>query len=239
MLAFYSRVFETIEVDSTAYGIPQSSTIEGWYAKTPENFTFSLKVPSEITHEISLRPPAVPLMERFVEVAAGLREKLGMILIQLPASFESNRENGQSLRHFLSSLPRDARFAVEFREPGWFVDWTYEELERNNVALALVEGKWIDREVIFDASERLNSKLAYIRMMGERDLEKFDRIYRDRTDVIGSWVPRIESLRAEEIFIYADNYFEGHGPATANKIKTALGVPALEPADTEDQPSLF
>src|SRR3712207_225314 len=51
MLEIYARAFETIEVDSTFYAIPPSSTVESWYKKTPENFTFSLKMPQEITHE--------------------------------------------------------------------------------------------------------------------------------------------------------------------------------------------
>ena len=32
MLELYSRIFDTIEVDSTAYGTPALSTIESWVA---------------------------------------------------------------------------------------------------------------------------------------------------------------------------------------------------------------
>ncbi|MCY7345210.1 MAG: DUF72 domain-containing protein, partial [Pyrinomonadaceae bacterium] len=55
MLEIYAKVFGTIEVDSTFYAIPASSAIENWYRKTLADFTFSLKLPREITHEHHLQ----------------------------------------------------------------------------------------------------------------------------------------------------------------------------------------
>lgn len=239
MLELYSQVFDTIEVDSTAYGIPPLSSLEGWSAKTPAGFTFSLKVPSRITHEFSLDARSIPVMREFVHRVANLREKLGVILIQLPASFESNVENAQNLRAFFNSLPIDRRFAVEFRHPGWFVDWTYDELNERGIALALVEGKWVPRDTIFEAMEMINAEFAYIRIMGLRDLEKFDRIYRGRTDELQAWAERIGTLNTNNLFIYADNYFEGHAPATANRLKEMLNIVPVSPAVLENQQSLF
>lgn len=128
MLQLYARVFDTIEVDSTAYGPPALSAIEGWHAKTPPGFVFSLKVPRRITHDFPLEPSVYPEMDEFLERASALNDKLGPILIQFPAAFESTKENAGRLREFLSRLPDGFRFAVEFRNAGWFVDWTFEEL---------------------------------------------------------------------------------------------------------------
>jgi uncharacterized protein YecE (DUF72 family) len=239
MLELYAQVFDTIEVDSTAYGIPPLSSLEGWSAKTPAGFTFSLKVPSRITHEFSLDARSLPMMREFVHRVANLREKLGVILIQLPASFESNVENAKDLRAFLNSLPVDRRFAVEFRHPGWFVDWTYDELNERGIALALVEGKWVPRGVMFEAMEKIRTDFAYVRIMGLRDLEKFDRIYRDRTNELELWAEQIAVLNANERYIYIDNYFEGHAPATANRLKQMLGITPVLPAILESQQSLF
>src|SRR5438132_8308776 len=47
MLAEYGRVFSTVEVDSSYYATPPASSVEGWRARTPDGFQFSLKVPSE------------------------------------------------------------------------------------------------------------------------------------------------------------------------------------------------
>ena len=75
MLETYARFFDTVEIDSTFYAIPASAAVENWYRRTPENFTFSLKMPQEITHEYGLREPSFPMMEEFCERALLLKEK--------------------------------------------------------------------------------------------------------------------------------------------------------------------
>ncbi|MEP7211897.1 MAG: DUF72 domain-containing protein [Acidobacteriota bacterium] len=239
MLALYSRVFNTIEVDSTVYGMPTAATVEKWYEHTPPGFTFSLKMPREVTHERSLDDSTLPIVNEFVERVSPLREKLGVILIQLPGSFEAIKENAQDLRRFLAGLPRDIRFAVEFRHMGWFNDWTYDELAENGVAMCLVEGKWVPRELMFASLVRHELPFAYFRFMGERDLEHFDRIYRDRDETLVHWSKVVKKIESQEIFIYVDNYFEGHAPATANKLNALLDLPHADPTILEEQPSLF
>jgi uncharacterized protein YecE (DUF72 family) len=239
MLEMYSRIFETIEVDSTAYGVPRIEALEGWRQKTPEGFTFSLKVPNSVTHEFSLRPQSYPILDDMIRASEALGDKLGMILIQLPASFEANKENGVAFREFVRRLQGSKRFAVEFRDPGWFNDWTFDELNACGVALALVEGKWVEREIMFAAAAKVSSHSSYIRLMGIRDLEHFDRIYRERTDVLMRWAEIIIELDSRRQFVYIDNYFEGHAPATANRLRSMLGLTVADPATLEIQPSLF
>ena len=239
MLEHYSQIFDTIEVDSTAYGTPAISTLEGWVEATLDDFVFSLKAPRAITHEFSLTPQSYPLMDEFTNAARLLGPKLGAILIQLPASFESTKDNGTALRGFVSRLPREIKFAVEFRNPGWFVEWTFDELNESGVALALVAGKWVPEDTMFSAFEKTNAPIAYLRMMGIRDLDKFDRIYRDRIQEIRQWAAKTKSLKAKEVFVYLDNYFEGHAPATANRFKTSLGIPFTDPQQLDPQASLF
>lgn len=239
MLEQYARLLGTVEVDSTAYGTPPASTFEGWIEKVPPGFRFSLKVPRLITHEFSLDPRAHPIMAEFCERARLLGEHLGLILIQLPAAFESTKQNGQRLREFLPVLPTDLRFAIEFREPGWFVHWTFEELNEEGVALAMVEGPWVDREVLFRSFGHLKTGHSYVRVMGERDLVKFDRVYRNRDKELEKWAECLPKLAADEIFIYTDNHYEGHAPATANNLKKLLGLPVTEAGSIEAQASLF
>ena len=239
MLSLYAEVFDTIEVDSTAYGPPAVSTLEGWAESTPDDFLFSLKTPRAVTHELSLGPASFPVMDEFVETARALGSKLGVILIQFPAVFEPTKENGRNLREFVSRLPAEVSFAVEFRHPSWFVEWTYEELNARRIALALVAGKWVERDLMFEAFTRTDTPFAYVRMMGVRDLPRFDRVYRDRTEEIRVWAEQVKSLKAERVFGYVDNYFEGHGPETANKLKSSLGVEVIDPEILETQASLF
>ena len=55
-LAHYARTFRTVEIDSTFYGTPATSTVSNWYARTPPDFVFAAKVPQVITHETKSSP---------------------------------------------------------------------------------------------------------------------------------------------------------------------------------------
>ena len=239
MLRQYARAFDTIEIDSTVYGLPAVSNFKSWCDKTPPDFLFSLKLPREITHDHSLDASSFPVLDEFLRRVTAFKEKLGVLLIQLPARFDGSQENGQVLRRFLSQLPKEFRFAIEFRNPEWFIDWTFEELEKNHVALAFVEGPWVSRQTMFGAIQKTSAEFVYVRLMAEKDLVRFDKIYRDRTDVIELWLENLKRMNANEIYIYCDNYLEGHSPATARKIQKMLGLQAVEPSELENQPSLF
>jgi uncharacterized protein YecE (DUF72 family) len=239
MLALYAEIFDTIEVDSTFYAVPPVQTIENWYKKTPENFTFSLKMPQEVTHEHLLRESSFDVLAEFCERVRELKEKLAVVLVQLPPHFEANKENARVLREFLAWLPQDIRFAVEFRQRDWLINWTFEELKKNDVALCLVEGNWIPREMMFQAIDKPTADFSYIRFMGERDLVKFDKVYREGDINLQMWKGEIERIKAKEIYIYFSNFYEGHAPESVNKLKKLLGLAIVEAEILENQGSLF
>ena len=241
MLELYARAFETVEVDSTFYAIPAVATVEGWAARTPEGFTFSLKLPQEITHQRALRSGSAALAEEFCERVRRLGDKLASVLIQLPPQFELTPENASALREFLPVLPRDIRFSVEFRSPGWMKRSVTEMLAKYDVAPALVEGQWIERPEVWQMAEHMTADFAYVRWMGERDLTRFDQVQRDRSENLHAWSRVIADLceRTPTVYAYFSNFYEGHAPASANKLKRLLGQTVTEAADLEDQPSLF
>ena len=245
MLDFYARAFDTVEVDSTFYAIPSDSALDGWRRRAREGFTFALKLPREITHEHALQGArAERALEDFCIAARRLEDKLAAVLIQLPPQFEATRENLRALSEFLTLLPDDIRFAVEFRDPFWFEDELLVPLSlRRNVSLALVEGPWVTRERVWRAAASLldTSDFVYVRWMGERDLTRFDEVVRERDLNLSKWAAAVERLRerGSEVFAYFSNFYEGHAPASANKLKRLLGQHVASPEEFENQGSLF
>jgi uncharacterized protein YecE (DUF72 family) len=237
MLEFYSKIYDTIEVDSTFYAIPASSAIDNWYKKTPKSFIFSLKLPQEISHVLSFGEESFPLLEMFCDRVKNLREKLGIILIQTPPSFEASKENAKNLRLFLSKLPRQIRFSIEFRNRDWLVDWTFQELRKHNVSLCLVEGSWIPRQLFFDAPE--TADFACIRFMGERDLESFDKVVRPQDTNLQLWKEKLETLQAKQIYAAFSNFYEGLATESVNKFKRLFNQNVVNVKDFETQTSLF
>lgn len=245
MLEAYARVFETVEVDSTFYAAPADSTYDNWARRVPEGFTFALKLPQKITHEESLRGRvAAEALAEFCRGARLLKHRLAAVLVQLPPQFEATRDNLRALSEFLPLLPADIRFAVEFRDPFWFEEELLVPLSlQRNVSLALVEGPWVTRERVWRAAAPLldTDDFAYVRWMGARDLTRFDEVVRPRDLNLDKWAAALERLRERvpAVFAYFSNYYEGHAPASANKLKRLLGEPTVGPEDLENQPSLF
>jgi uncharacterized protein YecE (DUF72 family) len=241
MLEVYARAFETVEVDSTFYAIPSASVFEGWAKRTPPGFTFSLKLPQAVTHERALGEGSITLVEEFCERARVLESRLACVLIQLPPQFELTRENGQALRAFVPRLPRDIRFSIEFRSAGWLKETVFDFLAEHNVSLALVEGQWLAPEDNWRLAEHPTADFIYIRWMGARNLTRFDIVQRPQDENLSEWSRTIAHLikRVSHVYAYFSNFYEGHAPTSANKLKRLLGQPIIEPADLEDQPSLF
>ena len=245
MLDLYARAFDTVEVDSTFYAVPSDAALDAWARRTPDGFTFALKLPREITHEHALRGArSAEVLEEFCRAARRLADKLAAVLVQLPPQFEATRENVRALAEFLPQLPRDVRFAVELRDPFWFEeDFVAPLAGFAHVSLALVEGPWVTRDRIWRAAAPLldSTDFVYVRFMGARDITRFDELARPRDANLARWAAAIERLRERvpHTFAYFSNFYEGHAPASANKLKRLLGQPTVGPDDLENQPSLF
>jgi uncharacterized protein YecE (DUF72 family) len=116
-----------------------------------------------------------------------------------------------------------------------------ELLAKYNVALALVEGQWIARARMWRFVEEPSADFAYVRWMGERDLTRFDIVQRAQDENLKLWSEAITLLakRPQNVYAYFSNYYEGHAPASANKLKRLVGQTVVDSSELEDQPSLF
>src|SRR5262249_29980615 len=142
-LTVYARAFETVEVDSTLYASPVTKPVCGWVQGTPDDFVFSLKVPEAMTHERRLRG-VDELASEFFDRARELEGKLGPILIQLGPDFAPAEL--PAVAQFLPKLPRDLRFAIEFRQRGGLHDGVLALLAEPDVALGRSEAPGLPRK---------------------------------------------------------------------------------------------
>jgi uncharacterized protein YecE (DUF72 family) len=87
----YSHVFSAVEINTSFYRPHQTKTYERWAASAPDGFRFAVKVPKAITH-IARLTNSEAAIDRFLSECAGLGEKLGPLLVQLPPSLKYNVE---------------------------------------------------------------------------------------------------------------------------------------------------
>ena len=145
-LRYYATHFDTVEVDSSFYGMPTSATARLWAERTPPGFVFHVKAFAMLTRH-GVRPQQLPAPLRaapdleldrlgrvlhpsaefraqafslFTEALEPLREqgKLGLILMQFPPYFVANQANREYIAQSAGLLAPD-RVAVEFRHASW------------------------------------------------------------------------------------------------------------------------
>lgn len=241
MLDCYVRAFPTVEVDSTFYGPPPEPVVRGWASRARESFRFALKVPQQITHERRLVDVA-ELLDQFVARARLLGDRVGPLLLQMPPDWSPTTDARRALEAFLPTLPRDLRWALEFRDARWFDDETLSTLAAHRVALALVEGRWVKRDHVLALAERPTADFGYVRWMGpDRRLTTFTRIQVNREREIEAWAAPLTALsnRVRDVFGYFNNHFQGHSPASARAMQQRLGLPSVAPESLRLQEELF
>ncbi len=220
-LSFYSKIFSTVEIDSTFYAYPSKGLVSGWARNTPDGFVFSVKLPQLITHEkkLDLKQGAESDLIRFMSlmkplVASG---KLGPILIQLPPSFSYDLHYG-SLKEFLSVVPEDIRFAVEFRHPSWLREDVWPMLRDRNIATVIVDEPLLPPDVV------VTSDFAFMRWHGRGSRPWYN--YRYGTKELEKWVPKVREVsgRVEKTYGYFNNHFRGFAVENSIKMMGLLGA---------------
>ena len=117
-LARYARVLDCAEINTSFYRSHRPEVYARWAAQTPPGFRFAVKLPRAITHEGRLRAARAPL-ERFLAEVAGLGDRLGVLLVQLPPSLAFEARPVGTFFRLLARL-FDGPVVCEPRHASWF-----------------------------------------------------------------------------------------------------------------------
>ena len=149
-LNLYSDRLLTVEVNSTFYMIPDRQALERWAASTPNNFRFCPKYPKQLSHN-GLLLPFLEQGQNFLKLMATLGDRLGVIFMQLPPSY--NPQNFDDLSQFLAAIASNSphRLALEVRHRDWF-ELTHSD-RLNGLLSSLGIGRvLLDSRPIYDAA---------------------------------------------------------------------------------------
>lgn len=231
-LEFYSRYFPAVEVDSTFYGTPADSTVARWVESTPASFRFICKLPRTITHACRLRDCRADFAA-FLRAMEALAPKLQVILIQLPPSY-APKEGKPALRDFLEQLPRDFRFAIEFRHPGWHRPQVIRLLEKHRVCWVWADTSPLNERNLapFELWPRTTDFL-YVRLLGDyatkydgdgQRVHPYGKLLWKREAALESWALKIERHLQEvrNVWTFVNNHYEGFAPETCQRLAQRL-----------------
>jgi uncharacterized protein YecE (DUF72 family) len=221
-LRYYSRYFTAVELDTTFYGPPRISQVKRWLQSTPAEFIFCAKVPRQITHKHRLIHAQAEL-DIFLERMAIFGNRLGAILVQLPPDFSIAEVD--ALRLFLETLPREFRYAVEFRHLSWYVPETLNWFADPHICWAATE--YLDLPAQF----KLTANFGYVRWIGEHG--RYDRKDHERVNLSSRLVKWADNIiqynnQLESVYGFFNNDYAGFSPATCNRFKQIVGETVLD-----------
>ncbi len=212
--SYYSKYFDTVEINSTFYRLPFRNFVLGWAKKAPKGFLYAIKVNRRITHLKRLRNVEEDL-ENFLERLDPLKkeELLGPLLFQLPPGLHFDLE---LLESFLSSLPDGYRFAIEFRHKSWLREEVFTVLERYKLAFCIVSSPKLPNIV------KVTANFSYIRMHGKK--RWYDYFYLD--EELRNWAEIVSKIHDEgcDVFMYFNNDPNAYAVRNALKMKELLSL---------------
>lgn len=114
----YASLFRAVEINSSFHRPHRTATYERWAESVPPSFRFSVKFPKAITHEKRL-VDCSDMSSKFLDEVAGLGEKLGALLVQLPPTLELDIDSARAFFEWIRSRYEGDLF-VEPRHRTWF-----------------------------------------------------------------------------------------------------------------------
>ncbi len=207
-LSYYTRHFDTVELNNPFYRQPERKTFEKWRRAVPDEFLFSVKLNRFITHLKRLNIEANSV-ERSYGTLAGLGPKAAVVLVQLPPRMKFDEERAG--RFFKLVAPRRRRHAIEPRDASWFTDDALAFLRRRNIALVIGDTpRWPTHVAV-------TADFVYLRFHGPERL--YASNYSD--DVLREWAQRIRAWRGEgrDVFAYFNNDEQGFAVKNALRLR--------------------
>ncbi len=239
-LSHYATQFDTVEADVTYYRVPDRKLVSGWDRKLPDGFRLSAKFPRNIVHagkgpqpdseRLLIKANVRDECERFLEAMALLGDKCGPLVLQFPyfnrKAFTERAPFLDRLCAFLDELPAGFRYAVELRNKNWVDEELLDALRSRSIAFVLLDLIYMPHpDEFMPGLDLLTTDFTYTRLIGNRkavdELTKtFDEVVIDKSSSLKRWAELLQSVnsRVPESYVYANNHYAGHGPATIREL---------------------
>lgn len=181
-LVYYASQFNSIELNASFYRIFPAEQFQKWHDKVGEEFRFFPKVPRLISHLKRLNETE-GLVTDFTANLVPLKEKLGMVFLQMPGNFKPKYID--RLPKFFESWPNEIPLAFEVRHTDWHTDESVSSnlnsiLKENNISSIITDSAG-RRDLLH---MRLTTDTAFIRYNGANHDSDYTRL--------DDWVDRIE-----------------------------------------------
>lgn len=205
--SYYCRHFSTYEINATFYRPPTARTMQTWYKKAPEDFTYAVKAPKAITHIKKFENCEEEIRRLYDACHTGLAEKLGCILFQFPPSFTYTEEK---LELIIASINTEFNNVTEFRHLSWWQPEVIAALTKAGITLCTVNYPNLPGAVV------ATTPVVYVRLHGNPKL-----FYSEYTaqELEGLYKDIIAQQNVTKAFVYFNNTASTAGILNAQQFK--------------------
>lgn len=224
-LRYYALNFNAVEINSTYYRILSEKSTAGMVSAVPDNFSFSVKLHSSMTHS---RDAGKREWEEFHEMLRPFidSEKLGVILAQFPWSFQLEENSFGYLSAIKENLP-DLKVIAEFRHRKWYqksVVKRVKEIGFSSASLDLPELSGLPGKELFE-----NGDTVYCRLHGRNKKEwwgnsqmRYD--YHYSAEQLSAWVEKLRNLsgKVKSCYVFFNNCHMGKAALNAKDMKRLM-----------------
>jgi len=226
-LNFYSEYFDTVEINSTFYSIPNPFLFLSMEKKTPDKFLFSVKAHKSITHErISDKQVHESILKSIEPLIKA--KKMGVILFQFPYSFYCNTDNIDYITSLKENF-KEVDIVIEFRNSSWLNNKVLKILRELNIGFCNVDEPKLPH--LMPRTALATSNIFYLRFHGRnsskwwnysQQFERYDYMYSQ--DELKEWVPKIIEIskETEKTLIYFNNHYKAKAVKSAEILKKML-----------------
>lgn len=200
-MKFYSRHFDTVEINASFYRLPSAENFANWHSLAGDDFTFAVKLSRYLTHMKRLEADERTNegVDRFCSRACELGDSLGVVLVQLPENFSCDHDRIINLVSQFKSAEKRYKMkfplALELRHGSWFDAKTYALLKRLKVALV------VNSSPDWPCVRQLTSDMLYIRFHGDKKL--YSSSYSDKQ--LAEWARYIKDAEVRLVYCYFNN----------------------------------
>jgi uncharacterized protein YecE (DUF72 family) len=241
-LAYYAERFETVEVDSPFYHLPDPEVTGRWAQRTPPEFLFHVKAHGSMTgHEDAEQERAFADFRASIEPLELSGKLRGILLQQHPRVVKSQdaKDALARARPLLDPLVP----LVEFRHRSWLEEDeradTLAFLEENGLAYVSVDAPPTRASNVLPPVAAATHRVAYVRFHGrnvktwnikaEKSSARFNWMY--EPEELAEWVDKLRSLaeHADEVYAMFNNNRDDFAPRSAVILRGLLdeaGIPA-------------
>lgn len=226
-LSYYARHFDTVEVNSTYYAIPNPRVMDLMEKKTPPGFRFIVKLNKAMTHDGSLEPG---LYREFLAVLSPLKAagKYDGLLAQFPWGFKHTPRNLAHLEGLRDRLAGEPLF-VEFRHDSWLTPDLAAWLRQHELGFCAVDEPPL--KGLLPPVTMVTATDAYVRFHGRNSDtwwasgtggDRYDYDYSPAE--LAEWVKKVGELarQARRTYLFFNNCHAGQAARNASLMKQLL-----------------